>query len=146
ADRPGKRRSIQWQRVAYGEARAVTAFGVFVEHAIPVIGADRQAVRQIEQVGLAETDGIALELIAGHGFCAKLLARAAKRPPFEDVLEAGREPQDIEVALVEDDAAENTAVRVQSAAQKQAARARFLDVDEHIFVVAAGRTVDDRDG
>ena len=119
-------------------AAADAAFGVFVEDAVVVVAADEQAVGPIEEERLAEADAVALDCGAGHGFDAELLAGAAEGLAFEEVGEAGREAEDVEVAFVEDDAADEAGVGVDAGAEHEAAGAGFLDLDEDVLERAPG--------
>ncbi len=63
----------------------------------------------------------------------ELLAGSAEGGAAENILEAGRRAEDVEVTLVEHDAAGQAAVGVDAHAEHQAARVRFLDADENIL-------------
>ncbi len=128
------------------DAAAEAAFSVFVEDLLIVIGADRQAVGPVKQERLAHADGVALQVLARNRFDAQFLARAAERPAFPDVGEAGRWPEDVEIAFVEDDAPGDAGVGVEACPEHQAARLRLLHLDQDVlvFLFAVGVEDDER--
>src|SRR4051794_4461269 len=71
-------------------------------------------------------------------------------PPGEPLVEVTPTPEsrqagDVEVALVEDDAAGEAAVGVDADAEEQAAGVGLLDVDAQVLEGGVGRVVDDLD-
>src|SRR5262249_45365850 len=85
------------------DARAQAGFPVFVEDAVIVIGTHAQAVEAVKQERFAPAHRITLQLRAGDGFRPELLAGPAKRMATQQIIEAGRAPGDVEVALIEGD-------------------------------------------
>src|SRR5207248_1482562 len=99
----------------------------------------------VEEERLAEGGGVARQLGAGDGLEAELLAGSAEGGAVEEVVEALRQACDVEVALVEDDAAGEATVGVDADAEEQAAGVGLLDVDAQVLEGGVGGVVDDLD-
>ncbi len=74
-----------------------------------------------------------MNLRAGDRFDAQFLAGAAEGPAVEEVGKAGRKAKDVEIALVEDNAADEAVVGVDAGAEHEAAGARLLYLDEDVL-------------
>src|SRR5262249_25454866 len=118
-------------------------FGVTV---LVKVDAAANRVGAVEDRRVAEAHGVALHLRAGHGFGPELLGVAAEGPTFPDIRPARREIGDVEVALIQDDAALETGIGVDAHAEEQTARSRLLDLDENVLECRVGSLVDDADG
>src|SRR6185369_1284654 len=86
-----------------------------------------------------------LQLSTGDGLDAQFLAGAAEGLAAGEVIKARWEVRDVEVALVEHDAAGRSCVRVEAHAEQQAARSRLLHVDEDVLEGAVYFRIDDGD-
>src|SRR4029077_15219314 len=106
------RAPIARELVSEGESAAVPVFGVLIEYAIVVVAADAEAVGTIEEERLAPAHRVTLQLRAGLGLDAKLLARPAERAAFPDVGPTRGQPENIEVLFIDDDRADKARVGV----------------------------------
>src|SRR5262249_48359095 len=82
------------------EAPAFAGLGILVEKTLVKITAGGQGIGQIEQERFTEGGGIALQLRAGHGLDAQLLAGAAESPALPDVRQARGKTEQVEVLFV----------------------------------------------
>src|SRR5262249_34132100 len=80
--------------------------------------------------------GVTLHLGPRHRLDAELLAGPLERLAGEEVRQTQRRAEDVEVALVEDDAARQARARVDADAENQAAAPRLLDLDEDVLDLA----------
>src|SRR5437899_793665 len=84
----------------------------------------------VEQGRLAEGDRVALHLRAGNCLGPELLSGATPGPAAQQILKTCRRAEDVEVPLVEHDAAGQAGVGVDADAEDQAAGPRLLHIDD----------------
>src|SRR5262249_12665382 len=118
---------------ADGDSSADALLAIFGIVALEEVAAQAQAVSRIEQVRLAPRDRVALQGCAGYGFDAELLPSAAPGPAFENIVPSARPPGDVEVPLVDDDAAGKARIRGDAGADHEAAGRLFLDGHQNIL-------------
>src|SRR5262249_42398240 len=101
-------------------------------------GTDAEAVGTVEHRGLAPAHRVTLQVGARNGLGTKLLAGATKSTSAQQLVETGRPARDVEITLVEGDAAVEASIRVHSDAKDQAASRLFLDCHQDVleFLVA----------
>src|SRR6185437_3681569 len=121
------------------DAAAFTLLIILVVNTREIIQAVRHAVGRVKQVRLTKGGHVLLNLRTGHRLNAELLTGAAPGRAVEEVAQAGRWIHDVEVALVEYDAAGQTAVRVDADPENQATGVGFVHINLDVLVDAVIR-------
>ena len=140
----GVERPILVQAPADGDFAAISVFLIFVVLAREIERIGAKAPLAIKQEWLSPAHAIPLKLRARNRLGPKLLASTAESVAGNQIVKAGRQSCDVEVALVHHDRAVQPCVRVHTHAKQKTAGRGFLHLHQQVLVLALVLRVQNR--
>ena len=110
-------------------------FVPFAVVALIVVPGDAEAVREVEQHRLAPAEQVPAELGTGGELQSKLLSATTERTAGPDIIPTGGPACDVEIALADQDVADQSRIRVVSQPEDNASGLSFLHPDDQVTQV-----------